>query len=136
MDFGASVIAIVTAGIAVGKRVNVVVKTLKHAPQELLALTNELSDLNLVLDTAKEALGGNDVSISVAERTAAIVSRTESAFAELDELLMQITNVLSSQSSARGRVLWLKEKRKVVALHERIKSIRGDVVSLVSIRTL
>lgn len=136
MEAAASVIGIVTAGVAIGKRINTIVKAWKNAPQEILALANEVSDLNLVLRTAEEALTERDACPSEADKIISVVQRAKVAFDELDELSARYSRIIGLKNAKKGRFVWIKEKTVVKTLHERVKQIRTEVVSLVAIRTL
>ena len=72
LGVSASVIAVLGAGISIGRALNTVIQGYREAPKAITALSNEVSDLVLVLDEVRSRSIENNAGTTSSNIAAAI----------------------------------------------------------------
>ena len=113
-----------------------VVKTLHQAPNEILSLHNELSDLRLVL------MEYNDLSNSTASKDGALSSLqneykncVQRAHTTLDELARLNAQLFNEKQGHRhfDRYAWLRKKSTAIRLQKDLTTTRQNLRDLMSL---
>ncbi|KAK0708868.1 hypothetical protein B0T21DRAFT_83037 [Apiosordaria backusii] len=98
---------------------------LKHGPDLILALSNEVSDLTLVLDRVNGACESLE-NLAVRESTpyvsalGAQLGKAQEVFAKLETLSI----ALSKQKRSMQRIKWCLRQNKVTALKSEVREVR------------
>ena len=131
LSITAGILAVLGAGGEVGKACKKIID-LRHAPDVLIALNNEVTDLHILVGDADEILrqyseiGGTDAVPSVTsalERIKATLLRLESLIA------YDLMTPSGSNGSRLDRSVWLRAESRVQELKD---DIRADRVALAS----
>lgn len=131
---GASIVAFAQAAGSIAK----VIRNIRNAPDELIALSNEVADLNLIVsDLEQLALEGNLVGASTQTLAMLLIQ----ARAKMDELDAFIGNLLSADASLKAetashRLRWaLGKKRKANELLRQLRELRHNIAMVLGLRT-
>lgn len=139
----ASVIALVGLTAQVVKGINRLSVALRDGPAEILALNNEVADLQAILESAKEfartTSPGQHVDKNQLESPRAtpllnihLVTAREK-LAELHDLLQRC---LVKQNRAKLLAQWLRERKKATALQQDLRNVRTNLSTSLLLVTL
>ena len=127
-----SIIAVTETGLRVANTLTNIIKNLRNAPSELLALSNEIWNLKLVLEDVSEL--PRDALTSDTEKVATLdvlIYQSKIKLDELSTLISQWGRVSqfgdSFNMGRRDRFLWLKDKGRVVKLQKEVRELRHDL---------
>jgi hypothetical protein len=103
----------------------------RHAPDEIIALSNEVYDFNLILDelqnfchTFEAAVGFTHSSTAIDKALTSQLLLARSKVTKIDALRQALTTVLPSGEIGFQRHLWLYKKQEVKRLQHNLKEIR------------
>ena len=124
-----SIVAVVGTGCKLLSTLTTFTKSLRDVPAELLALSSEVSELNLLLDHGSHIAGIGD--------SAAVTRFVNQARIKLDRL-QTIVNRWGEPSQAHGkdsyfdikrldRVRWLKDRSQVLQLQKDLRRLRDEL---------
>lgn len=127
-----SIIAVTETGLRVAKTLTTLIQNLRNAPSELLALSNEIWNLRLVLedvsDLPKDCFASDSGKMATLD---ALIYQSRIKLDELSALINQWGRLSqfgdSFNMGRRDRFLWLKEKGRVVKLQKEVKELRYDI---------
>ena len=128
----ASIIAVIGAAQSLGKAVNRI-RDITNAPDEVLALSNEISDLTVVLKHVETYVAGAEgaaISRENLEQLSVLAKRAQSRLAQL-ELIMHDhlpRTGGASRRSSRLRLQWALLKTKVDGLRVDIRDIKLSII--------
>ena len=128
----ASIIAVIGAAESVGKTLNRI-RDITNAPDEVLALSNEISDLTVVLkhvETYVTAADGAVISLENLEHLSVLAKRAQSKLAQLERIM---NNHLpepggANRRSSLLRLQWALLKTKVDGLRVDLRDIKLSIV--------
>ena len=128
----ASIIAVIGAAESVGKAVNRI-RDITNAPDEVLALSNEISDLTVVLKDLEiyvTATDGAAIPLENLEHLSVLVKRAQSRLAQLEQVMH---NHLpepggANRRSSLFRPQWALLKRKVDGLRVDLRDIKLSII--------
>ena len=131
----ASVVTVIGAAAGVGKTLSLL-RRLKNAPIELLALNNEVSDMRIVFDGLKRFLGQENSRLQSDEhylqKLSTLVSRAESQLLELHKLiqhrLVQPTPVSTDLKVSHYQ--WIRAKPTIDRCRRGLRDIRLNITTL------
>lgn len=128
VSFAASVIAIVGAARKAGKGISKL-RDLFEAPDQIDALENELSSLQIILGDLHFDLENEPTSSIVPQNLLSIVERARTKVQELEEILeYQVKKPSGPEGNARPRrIAWTRKKEKIIRLQQDLRSIRTDL---------
>jgi hypothetical protein len=137
--FGITGVAI--ASLSVGRKLQSLISELKQAPSELLALSNEISNIKLVLDTIQDAINvSGEAGMRQYDRLGPLLFQ---ARIKLDRLAMLVKRWGTITERGDGfvvkkldRIFWIKEKKEVWELQRRFREIRANLSVLMQANTL
>ena len=106
-------------------------KTLINAPDELLALSNELWNFNLVLECVRDLKKQSSDSRPSSNATNALLYQAQIKLEEANTLLSQ-TGRLSEYGDTfkvgrAERFLWLKKRKQVAKLQAELRDLRTNL---------
>ena len=131
-----------TAG-SVSKKLTHIIKSLSEAPNELLSLSNELWNFQIVLEDWRQAQQDQSRGITepAKEKDAgrALLFQARVKVDELNNLVNQWGKLSqwgdSWNMGRRDRFLWLKERKRVIQLQSTLRELRGNIIAAIGIRT-
>ena len=131
-----SIVGLAETGVHVAKQVTILVKDLDDAPDQLLALSNELWNLVFVLDGFRELQSETTTSNGSNHPTLpTLLYQARVNLGRLNEMVSRwgrLSNYGDSwQSGKRARFLWLKERKSVIQVHLELRELRESMVALV-----
>ena len=130
LSVAASILTLLSTGGAVGKFLKKAI-ALKHAPDILLALNNDVTDLHQVIHIVDDLLQEHPCMIDEAPfiyvcESLENVKRTLSKFEHL--ISYQLTAAERDGSHLRlDRSAWLRAESTIVELREKIRADKGDL---------
>jgi hypothetical protein len=135
LSISVSVLAVLGSGISVANTLKSVISKYKNAPAAILALSNELSDLLLIIQEVK----GQSLSLTTATNLSSILGRADSKLRELDEFLKSV-GVLGTAKVARRRyekLSWAgKNSKKAEEFKQDLQDVKINIILLLSTATM
>lgn len=122
-EFVGAIVGLVAVGGTVGHKVYQAVEAFKDAPDEFLALSNEITDFRLILNIVERALQNNQIPPVVLADIdlVALVLRSNATLNEIAALLAKVRRVESPGLDVRRRK-WVTTAAKAKSLQKRLKS--------------
>lgn len=125
-----SVVGILDTLARASKHLHEIISAWRNAPDELLALLNEVEDMRVVLDEVQhtrkvvEALSEEDADF--AKNLGSQIAATDRGVHVLEEILCQ----LSKLGGYRQRLKWIRKGGQIENVKVRLRKSREDVQSL------
>ena len=123
-------IAVAETALRLAVNLGRLIKALKAAPNEILALANEINNLKLVLDSVRQALSG-DLRTRPIPSIEPLLFQTSIRFEEVDKLVSRLGQLgpYGSRWNIRTweRYVWLRERDRVAALQTNLKDLRSNI---------
>ena len=128
----ASIIAVIGAAESAGKALNRI-RDIMNAPDEVLALSNEISDLTVVLkhvETYIPAANGAVISLEYLEHLSVLVKRAHSKLAQLENIMHDHLPESggANRRSSPLRLWWALLKTKVNGLRVDLRDIKLSII--------
>ena len=128
----ASIIAVIGAAESVSKTLNRI-RDITNAPDEVLALGNEISDLTVVLkhvETYVTAVDGAVISLENLEHLSVLAKRAQSKLAQLERIVQHHLPEPggANRRSSLLRLQWALLKTKVDGLRVDLRDIKLSIV--------
>ncbi|KAK4097051.1 hypothetical protein N658DRAFT_510730 [Parathielavia hyrcaniae] len=118
----AGVTGIVDVGIRVSGRLHKIAKVWKHAPDEILALSREVSDFTAVMHSVEDACRSIQLAPSASTRLASTLGDNIMKAAELIRDIDDAIQELASLPKLKQRSKWLSLR---TTLEQKIKALHG-----------
>ena len=132
LSFAASIIAVLGAAEGVAKTLSRI-QSIRNAPDELLALINEVSDLQIIFGDVQSyarSTQGPQMSRDHLQHLLAFVNRAKEKLLQLDELVHY--KLLKPQSSPDhikvSKREWLKQVKTIERFRQSLRDIRLNIV--------
>ena len=133
LSFAASIIAVLGAAEGVAKTLSRI-RSIRNAPDELLALTNEVSDLQIILSDVQgyvRTTQAPQISQEHLQHLSKFVNRAKEKLLQLDELVHY--KVLKPQSSPDkikvSKREWLMAVKTIDKFRQSLRDIRLNIVT-------
>lgn len=128
----ASTIAVIGAAESVGKAVNRI-RDITNAPDEVLALSNEISDLTVVLKHVETYVTAADIAViprENLEHLSVLAKRAQSRLAQLEQIMHNHLPETGGGNwrSSRFRLQWVLLKAKVDGLRVDLRDIKMSII--------
>lgn len=144
LSFTASLIAVVGAAATAAKQLENLRTTLRDASSALCSLTNEISDLRIVLracETAVQELYANSSEHDPPTALADVAGLFEKTTALLEELDKAVGSCLKEGSDDHGKAKvakfkWLRQRRHVRTIQEKLRESKQDILVLMESHSL
>ena len=135
-----SIIAVTQTGVNVAQALTKLIRDLRSAPDELLALSNEVWNLKLVLDEVQELKSSrNAPNAHKLDAIHALVYQIQIKLDTLSTLTAQWGRLSqwgdSFSIGRRDRFLWLKEKARFKMLQSELRELRFNLSTAVGTQT-
>ena len=130
----ASIIAVVGAAEGVAKTLGKI-KTIRNAPDELLALINEVSDLKIILSDIQSYVIHNiqrpQISPEELRNISTLINRARDKLLELDQLIQYrlIKPDSVSDQIKVSRREWLRARSTIERFRQSLRDIRLNIVT-------
>lgn len=135
----AAIIAIVGAGGTVGRGIRKLV-ALRNAPDSLLQLNNEVTELQLIVQTVDINSFDNSVDDSAAAAQYQLIQnalgRVKTVVLELEKLIEYSLTKITDRGPKIDKVAWLGAEKKIIKLKEKIRIAKTDLATASSIGSL
>ena len=132
-----SIIAVAQTSLQVAQVLTKLVKKLRSAPNELLALSYEVWNLQLVLDNVRELQV--DTRLDKVDAVNAFVYQTRIKLDDLNEMIKGWGRLSQYNDSflmgKKDRFLWLKDKSRVTELRAELRELRSGLSMAVGTKT-
>ena len=138
LSIAASVIAVVGAAEGVGKTINKI-RNIREAPNELLALINEISDLKIVLSDIGNHLTRNTSNLQVQEEQsqhmAILLDRAKEQLLRLDGLVQYrlVRPESTSQKVRISRQEWVKATSTIKKFRDSLRDNRLNIIAQMAV---
>ena len=142
ISISASIITVIAAGGQVGKGIRKLA-SLKDAPEVVLALHNQLTDLNLVLLAIRDvyqrqqtsSIHTQPVDNHVDNSVISGLNQASQTVNDLQTLYDRLNRVASGSGGSKtlGKTIWLLERKKVMRLHEDLRNARLKLATVLGI---
>lgn len=123
-------VAVTETGLKLALAVGKLIQALHDAPDELLALSNELCDLRLTVERVRQATS-NTAHPSELPGIGPLLFQARIRFEEAERILTRLGQLGPYGTvwnlNTWERILWQKEKKKVVVLQKQLRAIRSNV---------
>ena len=128
LSLTASLLAILGAGGAIAKGLNQI-RRLKHAPNVLLQLNNEIVDLHLLIRVVDELYHQHSDSTRASQHTIIfnILIRAKEALLELEQLISYDWTRETDHGIEIRRTVWMNAQKKVAETTSKIRSVRTNL---------
>jgi hypothetical protein len=134
LSISASIVALIgaTGTIAKGLRK---LASLRNAPDTILALNNEVSDLRLIFWEIGSLLEKHDDRVAGIAGIDNILKRAEAGLLELETVL---TKTIAASTTPNGdvdfnRVAWLRHKSRVVSMIDKLRETKANLNTALSV---
>lgn len=113
------------------------VHTTKHAPDEILAISNEISDLNLILSDLESLIQAEEI-INLPDHFNAPepdfnrsittqLNKAKAKLGELQSLINELCTTLPNGSLKFQRIAWTRKRGHAVALQQDLANVKGTL---------
>ena len=128
LSLTASLLAILGAGGAIAKGLDKI-RGLKNAPNILLQLNNEVTDLHLLIQGVDELYHQYSDSIKLSQRQIVYntLNRAKEALLELEILTSYHWTKETDKGTDIDRTAWIRAQKKVRETKDKIRSVRNDL---------
>jgi hypothetical protein len=134
LSITASLVSLLSFSGSCAKDLRKLIHTVRNAPTEILALTNELADLNVLLadlNNTSQAIERAPVQ-SQADREflialAAQLAKADSKLMQLDSLASILSTRTSDGDAKFQRSIWLKKKSLAIRIQQELAEIRQSL---------
>lgn len=143
LSLTASLIAVLGAAGTIAKQLNLLRSTLRHASSTLCSLTNEISDLRVVLSACETAIGELYSNPDLSQRRSRvplsdldqILGRIRGSLAELGAILSSCLPACSPDTNTRhcicvAKLKWIREKNNAQTLQNQVRESKQDLLVL------
>lgn len=134
LSLTASIIAILGAGSTISRGLRRI-QQLKDAPELLLQLNNEITDLYLLIRVVDQLYHGhkyfrNQDSDAQQEAICAALTRAKRDVLELEKLIAYVLTRETDAGAEIDRLAWLRSQRKIIEMRNSLQRARGDLHAL------
>ena len=135
----ASAITVIALCTQCMKQLRSLICSLRDVPNELVALSNEISDLELILEEVKDTSESIEKNPAGNLRSANLISeqleKAKSTMNELDELTKKFAKVRPGKMQME-RFAWLSKGTDVKVLQKKLQKVKSNLSTLLATNTL
>ena len=134
LSITASIIAVVGAAEGV-TRTLAKIKSLRNAPNELLVLINEVSDLKIILDDMQNYIAQNTQRPQISQKElrniSTLINRAKEKLLELDQLIQyRLVKPESTLNQVKvSRREWLRAKNTIEKFRQSFRDIKLNIMA-------
>lgn len=121
-EFVSAIVGLVAVGANVGQKLYQAAKSFKHAQDEFLALSNEITDFRLILNAVEMVLRDSVIPEATIPEVnlASLLQQCHETFDQVSALVIEIQHIGTMEAKVKRRK-WLVKAREACALREKIK---------------
>ena len=140
-EFVSAILGLAAIGASAGNSLYSLVDTIKDAPNEFLALSNEVTDFRLFLSKIEEAWEAGQLSVEEnksGDDIDPMLKRGGETLKEVETLVKEVARQKGKegQNTRIRRIQWLRRSRKAKKLQEVLRVLRSSLSSLLVAETL
>lgn len=129
--------SLVAAGAKVADSLYALIDTLKDAPNEFLALSNEVTDFRVALSRLIEARESGELALEENGQDSAldgVVGRGKAIIQEVEELVQKVTKQQHGETEGTqvNRIRWLRRVKKAKKLQESLRVQKSSLCSFIT----
>ena len=132
-----SIVAVIGTGVKVATCLTKLVKDLHNAPDDLLALSNEVWNLKLVLHDVQELGKGLEEQEKKASPIKLLVFQISAKLDQLDSMTSSWGKLSPFgdkwSMGRRDRFLWMKERTRIAQMRNELRELRSDLLMAIGI---
>jgi hypothetical protein len=136
LSLTASLIAIIGLTTTAAKTMHRLIVSMRQAPDVVLALSNELSDLALVLLEVKHVEDSSSLPQESRERLALLLSRTQLKVEEVETLASRLSEASSASLLSFTRLTWREGRAKAGALQKDLRLARSNIAAILAANSM
>lgn len=135
-EFVSAIVGLIAVGAKVSDSIYTLIDTLKDAPNEFLALSNEVTDFQLVLSKVIEVRESGEVSVKD-DRTdggfGIVIKRGKKVLQDVENLVQEVIKQQrgKSEGSQVNRIKWLRRVKKAQKLRNDLQAQKSSLCSLI-----
>ena len=110
----------------------------KYAPHEILALSNEVSDINLVLsdiDSTNRIIGSSVQTEDLCNALPELLKTARSSVRKLEDLVAEVYTVLPNGRAKFQRYTWVRKRASAISLQHDLVNVKKSLSLLLSLVT-
>ncbi len=137
-EFASAVVGLVAAGAKAGNSLYSFIDTLKDAPNEFLALSDEVTDFRAILARLVEAQDSGEFDTKDRGHLDVVRSKGDDILKKIDSLVAKVKkDGLKGGSGENGnanqvdRIRWLRKVRKAKKLQESLRTLKGSICNFI-----
>ena len=138
LSITASIITVLGAAATIAKQLDLLRKTIQTASTTLCALSNEISDLKVVLDACDSAIAEVHSNLALGRPripladVAQVIDRIKGSLSELEDIVLSCLSSAKGNGSSRhlSKLKWTREKSKAQRLQSQIREGKKDILVL------
>ena len=122
------------AGVSVSKALNTVIQGYREAPAAIIALSNEVSDLVIVLQEVRSRVE----SLVDGLNLTTTIRKAEAKLGELRGFVESLGVLTAGRGTKNSfdKARWVARKKRARVLKEDLKDLKNDIILLLSARNL
>ena len=123
----ASIVQVIQISCQCARLIYRIIQQSKHAPDELLALSNEVTDATLVLREVERAYNVHKGNVDLCEALRHLLIRARPLWENLKTLIEEIRVEDLNGNVRLHRLKWLRQRSRAKTLQDEIRYIRGSM---------
>lgn len=133
-EFISAIVGLLAAGAKVSGSIYTLIDTLKDAPNELLALSNELTDFQLILSRVIEVRESGELSVEDEIPDGGfdiLIERSKKILQDVENLVQEVIKQQcgKSKGSQVNRIKWLRRAKKAKKLKNSLQAQKSSLCS-------
>ena len=140
-EFASAIVGLVAAGAKIGDSLYALIDTLKDAPNEFLALSNEVTDFRVALSRLIEARISGELALEENERDSGldgVVGRGKEIIQKVEELVQKVTKQQDGETGGTqvNRIRWLRRVKKAKKMQESLRVQKSSLCGFIALGML
>lgn len=136
LSISASAITVCATGIACARSILDIIQEIRDAPEDLIALSNEVNDLSCIVDEAGKVCRSlavdSQTTIRFTDTLRRLLQEAEGALGELNGIVLKYK---SKKRTLDQTVLWLRQKSRTKRHLMKLQGIRMGILELLTSAT-
>lgn len=131
-EFISAIVGLLAAGAKVSGSIYTLIDTLKDAPNEFLALSNEVTDFQLILSRVIEVRESGELSVEDERPDGGfdiLIERGKKILQDVENLVQEVIKQHKSEGSQVNRIKWLRRAKKAKKLKNSLQAQKSSLCS-------
>ena len=140
-EFVSAIVGLAIAGAKVGDSLYALVDTLKDAPREFLALSDEVTDFRATLTRVIEAKDSGEIPFGENRRITGLdrlIVRGEEIIQQIEKFVKRVSNQQDgdNQGTQVNRIKWLRRVKRAQKLKETLRVQKSSICNFIAFNIL